>query len=462
MNTPSAHAPHPIVGINHIPRIIGGSFMFAIMASILYVRDNPPYLWGCAGFCLVWPHMAFQISRRSRRSKQTEILNMHVDAFFFGFFIPIAHFQLWVAMTFTNLLISNCIRIGGVRLLGSGGILYIIGGLTAIGLEGIVVVPAGNTITTVLCITMLTLYFTAMSVFSFNMTRKLVHSKTSLEKAHHELKMESEERKKAMDAQAELETQLLHSRKMESIGTLTEGIAHHFSNIVSTIIENTETARDELLPSHPAYPCLDEIFNTGHRAKEIVNQLSSFTHKARMKRKSVHLVPLVQNTMEFIKSTIPSNVEIRHDFHPIEGVIFADPNQIQQVLINLCANASRAMIDNNGILEISAREVSPERNLYEKFPDLVQANYVELRVEDTGHGISPEILDRIFDPFFTTWENGQSSGMGLSVVHGIVKSHGGAVSVNSKPGKGTIVNVFLPVLPDKNPATKPSNFRYQA
>lgn len=447
MDIKPKHPYHPVVRINYVPRIIGGLFMFAIMASVLYNRDNnPPYIWPFVGFCLIWPHLAFQISKMSRRSKQTEIRNMYVDAFFFGFFIPVSYFNVWVAVTFTNQLISNFIRIGGFRLLGIGFIFYVIGILAALKFSGIHFVPEGNAFTIGLCVFLLTIYFSSFSVMAYNMTRQLVHSKRSLENANEQIKKESEERKRAMEAKLELEAQILKIRKLEAIGTLTSGITHHFNNILTIIIGNTELALDEVSESESVHLSLKEIHIASLRARNIVSQLQYFTRNADPERKPVQLTPIVQDTMTLIKEMIPPGIDFRYDFHDTDDLILANISQIHQLIVNLCTNAADAMKDQGGTIAVTIENIELDDST-DIDRDLVPGPHIKLTISDTGKGIAHDIIDRVFDPFFTTKEIGkEGSGMGLSVVYGIVKSHDGAISVDSEPGKGTAFSMFFPVI----------------
>jgi PAS domain S-box-containing protein len=243
----------------------------------------------------------------------------------------------------------------------------------------------------------------------------------------------------------QLETQLQQSQKMESIGTLAGGIAHDFNNILGIIIGNTELAMDDVLEGNPAHFNLEEIRTASIRAKDIVRQLLSFSRKTAQERKPIQIIPIIKDSLKFLRATIPTSIDIRQDIQAIDDTILADPTQIHQVMMNLCTNASHAM-ETEGIIEIGIENVVLDEDSAVLYTDMTPGNYVKVIVSDTGQGIAPEVIDRIFDPYFTTKEVDKGSGMGLSVVHGIIKSHGGAISVESELGKGTIFSVLFPVI----------------
>jgi CheY-like chemotaxis protein/anti-sigma regulatory factor (Ser/Thr protein kinase) len=233
---------------------------------------------------------------------------------------------------------------------------------------------------------------------------------------------------------------------MEALGTLVGGIAHEFNNVLAIIMGNTELSLAALPGWSPVHFNLEEIRTACLRAKDVVRQLLSYIRKIEYKKQPLRLIPVVKDSIKFLRASIPTNIDIQQTINAGADRVLADATQINQVLINLCTNASHAMEETGGNLEIAVHNVILEERAVTVDPALVPGNYVKLTVSDTGKGISPQIIDRIFEPFFTTKEVGKGSGMGLSVVHGIIKSWGGAVSVESKPGKGTAVNLFFPVV----------------
>jgi two-component system cell cycle sensor histidine kinase/response regulator CckA len=254
------------------------------------------------------------------------------------------------------------------------------------------------------------------------------------------------EKKKAEEEKAALESQLLQAQKMESIGTLTGGIAHDFNNLLSIILGNTEIAMEDAPEWHPAKHNLNEIRTACLRARDVVKQLLSFSRKIDPKQEPVKLVQITKDTLKFLRATIPTDIEIRQNIpEDINDTIFADCTQINQVMINLFTNAAHAMENTGGVITIGIENIYLDQNSADVYPDLSPGNYVKITVSDTGSGIGAEIKDRIFDPYFTTKEVGKGTGIGLSVVHGIVKSHNGAISVDSEPGKGTIFSIYFPL-----------------
>jgi PAS domain S-box-containing protein len=244
---------------------------------------------------------------------------------------------------------------------------------------------------------------------------------------------------------ARLEEQLQQSQKMESIGTLAGGIAHDFNNILGIMVGNAELALDDVPPWNPGHRNLKEIKTAGLRAAHIVKQLLSFSRKSEQKLKPVEIKAIIQDSLNLLRATIPVTIEIRENFATAEGTILADPIQINQVIMNLCINASQAMEDTGGIIEVSAGRVALESGPTAENPGLPDGPYMKISVSDTGQGIDAQIIDKIFDPYFTTKEVGRGSGMGLAVVHGIVKNHGGGITVDSIKGQGATFNVFFPL-----------------
>jgi PAS domain S-box-containing protein len=253
-------------------------------------------------------------------------------------------------------------------------------------------------------------------------------------------------RKKAEEEKAALEARLLHAQKMESIGTLSGGIAHDFNNLLGIILGNVELAMDDVPKWHPAKFNLNEIRTASLRARDVVKQLLSFSRKTDHDQRPVNLLPIVKDALKFLRSSIPTSIEIHQNIaKDIDDTIFADSIQINQVMINLCTNAAHAMEHTGGVITIDVENIYSDQFSAVDYTDLPPGRYVKLMVSDTGTGIDPEIVDRIFDPYFTTKELEKGTGIGLSVVHGIIKSHSGAISVDSKFGKGTSFSILFPL-----------------
>ena len=249
---------------------------------------------------------------------------------------------------------------------------------------------------------------------------------------------------KNITVQRKLETQLQQAQKMESIGTLAGGIAHDFNNILFPIVGHTEMLLADLPEDSPFQDGLKEIYTSVLRAKELVKQILTFSRQDTNELKLMKIQPIVKEVLKLIRSTIPTTIEIKQDINPDCGTIKADPTQIHQIVMNLTTNAYHAMEVAGGELKISLKEV--ELGEYDLItPDISPGVYVCLIVADTGVGMEKDLKDKIFDPFFTTKVIGKGTGMGLSVVHGIVTAMGGSIHVYSEPGKGTQFHVYMPV-----------------
>ena len=249
---------------------------------------------------------------------------------------------------------------------------------------------------------------------------------------------------KAYQDKEEMESHLQQAQKMESIGTLAGGIAHDFNNILFPIIGHAEMLLEDVPEGSPFQEGLNEIFSGALRAKDLVKQILTFSRQENSELKLMKLQPIIKEALKLIRSTIPTTIEIKQDLNADCGVIKADPTQIHQIVMNLATNAYHAMEETGGELKVSLKEVElGEYNIVT--PDMTPGVYACLIVADTGAGMDKNLTDKIFDPFFTTKAIGKGTGMGLSVVHGIVKSVGGAVQVYSKPGKGTEFHVYLPI-----------------
>ncbi len=254
------------------------------------------------------------------------------------------------------------------------------------------------------------------------------------------------ERKRAEEERARLEEQLRRSQKMEAIGTLAGGIAHDFNNILGIIVGNTDLALNYLPAGSPVRTNLQEVRKASRRAGDMVDRILSFSRKAEEERKPVRIDPIVRASLDLLCSSLPATIEIRENYEAPSDTVLADPAQIHQVLINLGTNAVHAMREKGGVLEVSLRNAEVDRKSGDPpQQEIAPGEYVVLTLRDEGQGMEPKILERIFDPYFTTKGVGEGTGMGLSVVHGIVKNHGGAVFVESAPGKGTTFEVFLPL-----------------
>jgi PAS domain S-box-containing protein len=242
----------------------------------------------------------------------------------------------------------------------------------------------------------------------------------------------------------QLERQLSQAQRMEAIGTLAGGIAHDFNNSLASIITCTEMARDDVPEGSPVRELLDVVLKSSYRGRNLVRQILTFSCQVEQERQPVRVERVIQECLKLLRASFPTSITIRHTICAAPGTVLADPTQIHQIIMNLCTNSGHAMHDNGGILEIGLTNLDLDSAAVSGFPDLPSGRYLKLSVQDTGHGMDQATMERIFDPFFTTKIRGEGTGLGLSVVHGIVKNHGGSITVNSEPGKGTCFHIFLP------------------
>lgn len=244
-----------------------------------------------------------------------------------------------------------------------------------------------------------------------------------------------------------LQQQLLQSQKQESIGTLAGGIAHDLKNTFTPILLNTEMLIEDMGEESPAYPLLDEISRATRHGVDLVNQILTFSRRTPQKKSAIAVSAVIRETLGLLRATLPSTIEIRCHFHAENAYVYAEPVQIRQLLINLGSNAGHAMRDQGGFLDVDLSSVVLDKESASDIsPNISAGTYVRITVSDTGKGMDEETRKRIFDPFFTTKKPGEGTGMGLSVVQGIVKSHQGAITMQSEPGKGATFTVLLPML----------------
>jgi PAS domain S-box-containing protein len=240
-----------------------------------------------------------------------------------------------------------------------------------------------------------------------------------------------------------LEGQLQQAQKMEAIGTLAGGIAHDFNNILSAIIGYGELTIDDLFDGTDAKANLEEILRASKRARDLVKQILTFSRQMKEERVPLQIHLVVKEALKLLRSSVPATIEIRKNI-TASGRVMADPTQMHRVVMNLCTNAYHAMREEGGILEVNLSEVDLDSRFASQHPGLTFGPHIRLTVTDTGHGMDRSVMERIFDPYFTTKDKGEGTGLGLSVVHGIVNDYWGAITVYSEPGKGTTFHVYLP------------------
>ncbi|MFZ5772496.1 MAG: ATP-binding protein [Thermodesulfobacteriota bacterium] len=245
--------------------------------------------------------------------------------------------------------------------------------------------------------------------------------------------------------QKRLEEELLQSQKMEAIGTLAGGIAHDFNNILTPLIGFAEIARDAAARGERPVEELNQVLRASRRARELVRQILAYSRKGEQKLLAVSPHYVVAESLKFIRSSLPATIEIREKIDKKSGTILADPTRIQQVVVNLCTNAFHAMERTGGVLTVTLARKQLTAGEITEYQDVSAGDFVELKVSDTGQGMDKATLERIFEPYFTTKENGRGTGLGLAVVHGIVKGCGGFIKVASEERQGTTFRVYFPV-----------------
>lgn len=261
------------------------------------------------------------------------------------------------------------------------------------------------------------------------------------------------EQRQAEQTRQALEAQLRQAQKMEAIGTLAGGIAHDFNNILTAIMGHAELLGQDLPPDPALREEVDGILGASQRARDLVQQILTFSRRRVQERKPIALQPVVLEALRMLRATLPTTIEIRAEVSSEAAVVMADATQVYQVVINLCGNAAHAMRDHGGILSVSCGGVQVDEAFASAHRGLRPGRHVLLTVSDTGHGMDPQTVERIFDPFFTTKGPGEGTGLGLAVLHGIMQAHDGLVTVHSQPGKGTSFNLYFPAARGPAPAT---------
>ena len=283
-----------------------------------------------------------------------------------------------------------------------------------------------------------------------HMLEKRVTERTAeLSLMNKELKREFTAHKKAIADKQLLEQQLRQAQKMEAIGTLAGGIAHDFNNILSAIIGFTELTLEDIPPDENLSDNLNEVLIASGRAKDLINQILTFSRRSEKELQPISLTLVAKEIVKLLRATLPTTIKIEQNFAS-DQLIMADATQIHQLIMNLCTNANHAMQKDGGILSISVMELDLDETDITNLTELKAGRYLKLVVSDTGHGIPDDVLERIFDPFFTTKKNKEGTGLGLSVVHGIVKSQKGAIRVESRENIGTTFVIYFPIVENSN------------
>ena len=242
----------------------------------------------------------------------------------------------------------------------------------------------------------------------------------------------------------EKDQQLVQAQKMEAIGTLAGGIAHDFNNILTAIIGYSELLKAQLAKGCPEFAHADQIFQAGCRAKDLTQQILTFSRQVEHHLEEVHVFLIAKETLKLLKASLPATISLRQNIENYSGAVLADPTQIHQIIMNLCTNAYHAMGEDGGELRLELKTYEVDERFAQTHPPLKPGAHLRLSVSDTGAGMDEATQARIFEPFFTTKQQGKGTGLGLAIVHGVVTGLGGAISVQSQLGRGTTFEVYLP------------------
>lgn len=252
------------------------------------------------------------------------------------------------------------------------------------------------------------------------------------------------DQKELEEERAAIEERLRQAQKMEAVGTLAGGIAHDFNNILAGIIGYTELLLDDIPSEMPYRENAQAILKSSNRAKNLVRQILDFSRQVKHTKEPIRLGPVIEESVKLLRASIPTTIEMKCELPQDDAVVRGDPTQVHQVIMNLASNAADAMAERGGKLSLTLESIAIGVDGGGKFIDLKPGRYHKITVEDTGQGMDHQTVSRIFEPFFTTKEVGKGTGPGLSVVHGIVKDHGGEITVDSQPNRGTVFSVYLP------------------
>jgi len=283
-------------------------------------------------------------------------------------------------------------------------------------------------------------------IFEINeLTRDLEHMRSTLVGINARLEGEIVSREAAEAERRKAEAHLRHVHRLKSMGTLAGGVAHEFNNVLLPMQLYTDLALEDLPEDSPVRPNLERVLKLANRAKGLCEQILTFSRPSGELMTAVEdIAPVIDEAMSMVRALTPASIDIQLDIDRPVGPVRCDPNEIQQLVVNLCSNAVHSLSTASGQIKVSLTSCNVSPELAEKHPELGEGNYVRLRVADTGEGMDSATIERIFDPFFTTRDVGDGTGLGLSVVHGIVVKHEGEIVVTSELDVGTIIDVYFP------------------
>ncbi|MGE4490756.1 MAG: ATP-binding protein, partial [Kiritimatiellales bacterium] len=292
----------------------------------------------------------------------------------------------------------------------------------------------------------------SLRIWNSELEQKVAERTRDLSDANAALKKEVEEHDKSRSEKEKIESQLRQAQKMEAIGALAGGVAHDFNNILTPIIGYAEMILMQMEDDNPQRTRVNEILNAAGRAKELVRQILTFSRRTECELVPLKIQLIIKETLTFLRASLPTTIEIRTDINSFCRAVKADPTQIHQMIMNLCTNAYQSMRDKGGILSISLRETEIGPEDYKTHFQLTPGGYLLLEVSDTGCGIPKEQQEKIFEPYFTTKAANEGTGLGLSLVHAVVKNLRGHITVYSEPGEGTTFRIYLPVMESEESA----------
>jgi signal transduction histidine kinase len=277
------------------------------------------------------------------------------------------------------------------------------------------------------------------------LTRDLEHMRSTLVGINDRLEGEIASREVAEAERRKAEIYLRHTHRLQSIGTLAGGVAHEFNNVLLPMLLYTDLALEDLPADSPVRPNLERVMKLANRAKGLSEQILTFGRPAGDALEATpDIAPVIDEAMSMVRALMPANIEIQLDIERPVGPLLCNPNEIQQLVVNLCSNAYQSLLSGRNVIKVVLENSRVTAEFAGKHPKLQEGAYIRLRVSDTGEGMDSATIERIFDPFFTTREVGKGTGLGLSVVHGIVVKHDGEIVVASEVGVGTTIDVYFP------------------